>query len=169
MVSEPFAFRVAGRSSARSSLGNADHMARHRYLTSPPNLTGMPPGVPYIIGNEAAERFSFYGMRSIVIVYCPGFLGIMQPDARANFALFIAVVYFWPIFGSIVAEGWLGKYRTVLYFSIVYCLGHFTLAFLDSQLAADIGRKWVLYAGLILIGIGSGGIKPCVSANVGDQ
>ena len=41
-------------------------MAKHKYATSPPNITGMPPGVPYIIGNEAAERFSFYGMRSIL-------------------------------------------------------------------------------------------------------
>ena len=144
-------------------------MAKHQYATIPPNITTMPPGVPFIIANEAAERFSFYGMRSIVIVYCTGFLGMIEPDARAIFALFIALVYFCPIFGSIVAEGLIGKYRTVLYFSIVYCLGHFTLAFLDSQWAAEIGRKWVLYAGLILIGFGSGGIKPCVSANVGDQ
>lgn len=144
-------------------------MAKTQYARTPPNISSMPPGVPYIIGNEAAERFSFYGMRSIVIVYCTGFLAMADADARAIFALFIALVYFCPIFGSIVAEGWLGKYRTVLYFSIIYCLGHFTLAFLDSQWASEIGRKWVLYAGLGLIGLGSGGIKPCVSANVGDQ
>ena len=44
-------------------------MAKHQYATKPPNITTMPPGVPYIIGNEAAERFSFYGMRSILIVF----------------------------------------------------------------------------------------------------
>ena len=44
-------------------------MASHKYLTSPPNLTGMPPGVPYIIGNEAAERFNYYGMKSILTVF----------------------------------------------------------------------------------------------------
>ncbi len=44
-------------------------MAKHKYLTSPPNLTGMPPGVPYIIGNEAAERFSYYGMKSVLTVF----------------------------------------------------------------------------------------------------
>ena len=42
---------------------------RSKYMTSPPNLTGMPPGVPFIIGNEAAERFSYYGMKSILTVF----------------------------------------------------------------------------------------------------
>ncbi len=144
-------------------------MAKHQYATSPPNITGMPPGVPYIIGNEAAERFSFYGMRSIVIVYATAFLGMIEPDARALFALFVALVYFCPIIGSVVAEGWLGKYRTVLYFSIIYCLGHFTLALMETSWAIQLGQKSVFYTGLVLIGIGSGGIKPCVSANVGDQ
>ena len=51
------------------SLGKGDHMAKHKYVTSPPNLTGMPPGVPYIIGNEAAERFSYYGMKSVLTVF----------------------------------------------------------------------------------------------------
>jgi POT family proton-dependent oligopeptide transporter len=144
-------------------------MAEHKYATSPPNITGMPPGVPYIIGNEAAERFSFYGMRSIVIVYATAFLGMIEPDARALFALFVALVYFCPIIGSVVAEGWLGKYRTVLYFSIIYCLGHFTLALMETSWAVHLGQRSVFYTGLVLIGIGSGGIKPCVSANVGDQ
>ena len=44
-------------------------MAGHKYMRSPPNLTGMPPGVPYIIGNEAAERFSYYGMKSVLTVF----------------------------------------------------------------------------------------------------
>ena len=46
-------------------------MAKTEYATRPPNTPDMPPGVPYIIGNEAAERFSFYGMRSILIVDAP--------------------------------------------------------------------------------------------------
>jgi len=44
-------------------------MAKHKYMRSPPNLAGMPPGVPYIIGNEAAERFSYYGMKSVLTVF----------------------------------------------------------------------------------------------------
>jgi len=44
-------------------------MAKAEYLTSPPKITTMPPGVPYIVGNEAAERFSYYGMNSILVIF----------------------------------------------------------------------------------------------------
>src|SRR6266542_859142 len=58
-------------------------MAKHKYLTSPPNLTGMPPGVPYIIGNEAAERFSYYGMKSVLTVFMAHYIlnqsGVLAP------------------------------------------------------------------------------------------
>jgi proton-dependent oligopeptide transporter, POT family len=144
-------------------------MAKHQYATSPPNLKGMPPGVPFIIGNEAAERFSFYGMRSILIVFMTQYIvnHLGQPDhmgdaeARQNFALFVSAVYFLPIFGAILAEGFIGKYNTIFWLSIIYCFGHFALALNDTRLG--------LLLGLGLISIGSGGIKPCVSANVGDQ
>jgi proton-dependent oligopeptide transporter, POT family len=144
-------------------------MAKSKYATSPPNIATMPSGVPYIIGNEAAERFSFYGMRSILIIFMTQYIvnHMGQPDhmgdaeARQNFALFVAAVYFLPIFGAILAEGFIGKYNTIFWLSIVYCFGHFALALNDTRLG--------LLIGLGLISFGSGGIKPCVSANVGDQ
>jgi POT family proton-dependent oligopeptide transporter len=152
-------------------------MASHQYATKPPNISTMPPGVPYIIGNEAAERFSFYGMRSILFVFMTKYLldqtgakNVMGSDEAAGYAhYFVVAVYFLPIAGALIADGWLGKYRTILSLSIVYCLGHLTLAFMDSAFGIGIGQRWVLFAGLLLIAIGSGGIKPCVSANVGDQ
>jgi len=144
-------------------------MAKYKYATSPPNITNMPPGVPFIIGNEAAERFSFYGMRSILIVFMTQYIvtssGVadhMAPaEARQDFALFVSAVYFLPIFGAILAEGFIGKYQTIFWLSIVYCFGHFALALNDTRMG--------LLLGLGLISLGSGGIKPCVSANVGDQ
>ena len=144
-------------------------MAKHKYATSPPNISTMPPGVPYIIGNEAAERFSFYGMRSILIIFMTHYLvtsagapdRMSDAEARQNFALFVSAVYFLPILGAIVAEGFIGKYQTIFWLSIVYCFGHFALALNDTRLG--------LVLGLGLIAFGSGGIKPCVSANVGDQ
>src|SRR5438477_1489513 len=152
-------------------------MATHNYLTSPPNLTGMPPGVPYIIGNEGAERFSFYGMRTILVGFMTQFMvnksGILagMPENEANgwFHQFVSSVYWMPFFGAILSDGWWGKYKTIFYLSIVYCLGHFTLATMDTSFGIHIGQKWVLALGLILIAAGAGGIKPCVSANVGDQ
>lgn len=139
------------------------------YLTAPTPSTRMPSGIPYIVGNEAAERFSFYGMRTILVVYMTQHLLNWQgqPDtmsdeaAKSWFHMFVAAVYFFPILGAILADAFLGKYRTILYLSIVYCLGHLALAVVPAQLG--------LATGLILIAIGSGGIKSCVSANVGDQ
>ena len=152
-------------------------MATHEYATKPPNISTMPPGVPYIIGNEAAERFSFYGMRSILTVFMTAYLvnrmGQLAPmgdaEARAWFATFVSAVYFLPILGAILAEGFLGKYNTILWLSIVYCLGHLALAFMDTAWGIGFGQEKVLAIGLGLIALGSGGIKPCVSANVGDQ
>jgi POT family proton-dependent oligopeptide transporter len=73
----------------------------------------------------------------------------------------VAAVYFFPLMGSILADVFFGKYLTVMTLSIVYCLGHFSLALNDTRIGLVIG--------LSLIAIGSGGIKPCVSAIVGDQ
>jgi POT family proton-dependent oligopeptide transporter len=148
-----------------------------QYATRPPNITGMPPGVPYIIGNEGAERFSFYGMRAILVGFMTQFLvnhsgvleGMPQNEAQGWFHQFVSSVYWMPFFGAILADGWWGKYRTIFYLSMVYCLGHFTLAMMDTSFGIAFGQKWVLAMGLILIAIGAGGIKPCVSANVGDQ
>jgi POT family proton-dependent oligopeptide transporter len=152
-------------------------MAKYQYATSPPNLATMPPGVPYIIGNEAAERFSYYGMKSILTVFMAhyilnnsGVLAPMEPNEAYKFShYFVTGVYFLPILGAIIADGWLGKYRTIFYLSIVYCLGHLTLAFMDSGFGIALGQRVMLALGLGLICLGAGGIKPCVSANVGDQ
>jgi proton-dependent oligopeptide transporter, POT family len=141
-----------------------------KYRTAPDkHLTSMPGGVPYIIGNEAAERFSFYGMRSILIVFMTtslmngsGHLAVMDKNEAAGwFHQFVAAVYFLPIFGGILSDGILGKYRTIISLSIVYCLGHLALAINETRMG--------LFLGLLLIALGAGGIKPCVSAHVGDQ
>src|SRR5438477_104940 len=123
-------------------------MAKHKYATSPPNISTMPPGVPYIIGNEAAERFSFYGMRSILIIFMTHYLvtsagapdHMSDAEARQNFALFVSAVYFLPILGAIVAEGFIGKYQTIFWLSIVYCFGHFALALNDTRLGLVLAR-----------------------------
>ncbi len=129
----------------------------------------MPPGIPYIIGNEAAERFSFYGMRTILVVFMTQFLMnragqkdlMADVDARIVYHNFLSAVYFFPLIGAVIADWFWGKYRTVLILSIVYCFGHLALALDDTRLG--------LYIGLTLIALGAGGIKPCVTAMVGDQ
>ncbi len=140
-----------------------------RYRTTPEVTEEMPRGIPYIIGNEGAERFSFYGMKAILVVFMTqylmgegGELDVMgDADARAYYHLFTAAVYFTPLLGALLADLAFGKYPTILSLSIVYCLGHLALALDDTRLGLAVG--------LGLIALGSGGIKPCVSAHVGDQ
>jgi proton-dependent oligopeptide transporter, POT family len=129
----------------------------------------MPSGVPYIVVNEAAERFSYYGMRAILVVfmtqYLRGATGQLEPmgevEARFYYHLFTASAYFFPVFGGIVADAWWGKYRTIIRLSLGYCLGHLALSLDETRLG--------LFTGLALIALGAGGIKSCVSAHVGDQ
>jgi POT family proton-dependent oligopeptide transporter len=82
-------------------------------------------------------------------------------ESKTYFHLFVSAVYFTPLLGALLSDIWLGKYRTILFFSLIYCLGFLALSLDSTRLG--------LGAGLVLIAIGSGIIKPCVSANVGDQ
>jgi POT family proton-dependent oligopeptide transporter len=122
----------------------------------------LPRGVPFIIGNEAAERFSYYGMMSILTIYLSRELKLGDTGAKEIVHLFATAVYFLPLFGAWLADRWLGRYWTILTISMFYCAGHGALALFE-------GNKNGVYLGLILIAIGAGGIKPCVSAFVGDQ
>ncbi|MBA4018317.1 MAG: MFS transporter [Pirellula sp.] len=139
------------------------------YRTSPELRSDMPPGIPYIVGNEAAERFSFYGMKAILVVFMTEYLrnsqGELAPmgkiEANKYFHLFESSAYAFPVLGALLADALWGKYRTIIVLSIVYCFGHFALAVDETRLG--------LLLGLTLIAIGTGGIKPCVSAHVGDQ
>ncbi|MES2503998.1 MAG: MFS transporter [Myxococcota bacterium] len=132
------------------------------YRTAPSSTEqGWPKGVPYIVGNEGCERFSYYGMSAILYTY------IVAMHGSGDFAtsvvhLFISGVYAFPMIGAVIADRLLGKYHTILWFSLVYCLGHFVLSMTEGSMAG-------MYVGLGLIALGAGGIKPCVSAHVGDQ
>jgi POT family proton-dependent oligopeptide transporter len=138
----------------------------------------LPGQIAYIIGNEGCERFSFYGMRNILTQFLVsstllyGFTELASVEAipktereaaaKEVFHTFVLGVYFFPLLGGWLSDRYLGKYRTILYLSLVYCAGNACLAlFIDSKAG--------FFAGLFLIALGSGGIKPCVSAFVGDQ
>jgi POT family proton-dependent oligopeptide transporter len=144
-------------------------MATTKYLTAPVKTDKYPPGIFYIVGNEAAERFSYYGMNSILVIFMTQFLmnaqgrGDHMTDAQAEgwYHTFVSAVYFLPILGAFLADAVFGKYLIILLLSVVYCFGHFALAMNDTRIGLVIG--------LTLIAFGAGGIKPCVSANVGDQ
>jgi len=144
-------------------------MAKEQYLTAPLKTDKMPTGIPYIVGSEAAERFSYYGMNSILVIFMTKYMmnSQGQPDHLADveaqvwYHNFVSLLYFLPLIGAFLADAVLGKYRTVLILSFVYCFGHLALAINDTRTG--------LFVGLGLIALGAGGIKPCVSAIVGDQ
>lgn len=149
------------------------------YRTSPdPKRTTMPPGIPFIIGNELAERFSYYGMRAILVIFMTTYLldssgsadVMTKEEAKSVYHTFTAAAYFFPILGALLADALWGKYKTILLISLLYCVGHGLLALMDlGPLLGIWDMRPFMYAGLVCIAVGAGGIKPCVSAHVGDQ
>ncbi|MAJ47465.1 MAG: hypothetical protein CBC35_09520 [Planctomycetes bacterium TMED75] len=153
-----------------------------KYLTAPIPTKSLPGGIPFIIGNEAAERFSFYGMKGILVMFMTGYLlalandpnGVPIADSKAmeDYHLFTSAVYFTPFLGAIIADIFLGKYLTIMLLSVVYCIGHGILALMGAQFMGmdkALDPYTFMVIGLVVIAFGSGGIKPCVSAHVGDQ
>ena len=140
--------------------------------SAPPIKSKFPRSIPFIIGNEAAERFSFYGMRSILVTFLvaqfynhthnAALTTVAEARANESTHFFVALAYFLPFVGGCVADWFTGKYKIILYISMVYCLGHLFLSMFDTNLT-------LFTCGMVLIAIGAGGIKSCVSANVGDQ
>jgi POT family proton-dependent oligopeptide transporter len=132
-----------------------------------------PAQIKYIVGNEACERFSYYGMRSILAGYITGAVlkGGLGQDADTSTSIihaFVAANYFMPLLGAWLADKIIGRYHTILWVSLFYCAGHGVLAY--SDFAGGVhGKMTCLYIGLALIAFGSGGIKPSVSAFMGDQ
>ncbi|KAG6550551.1 hypothetical protein Mapa_007920 [Marchantia paleacea] len=132
-----------------------------------------PKSIKYLVWNEFCERFSFYGLKTILALFMLDFLHLSETSSTELVHLFIVMSYATPLLGAVLSDGVLGKYRTILYLSIVYAVGNWVLtaaALPDTSSAA--GEKiafWATAGGLCLIALGTGGIKPCVSAFGGDQ
>uniref|UniRef100_A0A8C5N7S7 Solute carrier family 15 member 2-like n=1 Tax=Gouania willdenowi TaxID=441366 RepID=A0A8C5N7S7_GOUWI len=123
-----------------------------------------------LVVNEFCERFSYYGMKALLTLYFLTYLG-WDPDlSTAIYHAFSSLCYFTPILGAIIADSWLGKFKTIIYLSVVYVIGHVVKS---VGAIPTVGNKDVHIAlsmlGLILIALGTGGIKPCVAAFGGDQ
>ncbi|XP_046824212.1 peptide transporter family 1 isoform X1 [Vespa crabro] len=127
-----------------------------------------PKSVFFIISNEFCERFSYYGMRTVLTLYLINVLNYPDSTAIVIYHVFTMFIYFFPLFGAILADSILGKYHTIFYVSIIYAVGQLLLAFSAAPPLGLPPREFALL-GLFLIAVGSGGIKPCVSAFGGDQ
>src|SRR2546422_10770861 len=119
---------------------------------------GHPRGLVTLFFTETWERFSYYGMRAFLILYMVHALGFDDKHAGSVYGTYTGSVWFAAIFGGLIADRWLGHYRSVLWGGIIIALGHFTLAFHPLPF---------FYAGLTLVVIGTGLLKPNVSTLVG--
>ncbi|KAK7788795.1 hypothetical protein R5R35_010889 [Gryllus longicercus] len=128
-----------------------------------------PKSVFFIIVNELCERFSYYGMRTILVLYLTSILTYSEDDATVIYHIFAMFCYFFPVLGSMIADSWLGKFKTIFFLSIVYAIGNIIISLASASSTIDIPGRTLTIIGLLLIAFGTGGIKPCVSAFGGDQ
>src|SRR3979409_2412013 len=134
--------------------------------TSP--VARVPRQIPFIIANEGCERFSFYGMRNVLTMSPSATLLLYRPEPERNIAAtevfhtFVIGVYFFPLLGGWLADRFFGKYRTILWFSLIYCVG-------QGFLSAFPHDRTGFYTGMALIALGSGGIKPLGGSFMSDH
>ncbi|XP_067460539.1 solute carrier family 15 member 2 [Thunnus thynnus] len=132
--------------------------------------TNYPISICFIVVNEFCERFSYYGMRAVLTLYFLAYLHWDKDLSTAVFHAFSSLCYFTPILGAIIADSWLGKFKTIIHLSILYVIGHVVKSVGAIPMVGDKNMHIALsMIGLTLIAIGTGGIKPCVAAFGGDQ
>jgi len=124
----------------------------------------MPRGVPSIVAMEAMERFAYYGFRAVLTLYLRDWLGLSSSLAISAFEWTSSLAYASPLLGGWLADGVLGKYSTILWLGAVYCAGLWVLV-----VAAWRRSLGLSVVALVLAGVGTGGIKPCVSSFGADQ
>ncbi|XP_025198526.1 peptide transporter family 1 isoform X2 [Melanaphis sacchari] len=129
-----------------------------------------PNSVWFIICTEFCERFSYYGLRTVLVLYLTSILQYDEDESTIIYHMAVFMAYFSPIFGAILSDSFLGKFKTIVYLSLIYALGNFVIT--GSSLAISLSlnnQRYLALLGLVLIAIGTGGIKPCVSSFGGDQ
>ncbi|NXJ69826.1 S15A1 protein, partial [Rostratula benghalensis] len=144
-----------------------------------PSCFGYPLSIFFIIINEFCERFSYYGMKAVLVLYFKYFLQWDDNLSTAIYHTFVALCYLTPILGALIADSWLGKFKTIVSLSIVYTIGQAIMSVSSMNDLTDQNHDGspdnipvhiaLSMIGLILIALGTGGIKPCVSAFGGDQ
>ena len=145
---------------------------------------GHPTGIWVLCTTEMWERFAFYGMRAILVLYlvsvstketCPGF-GWSEADAYRLYGLYTSLVYLIPLFGGWIADRFLGQFRAVILGGSLMAIGQFFLAATefvrmgvgtDITMATDPTALLTFYTGLGLMILGNGFFKPCISVMVG--
>ncbi len=118
--------------------------------------------------NEFCERFNFYGMKAILVLYLTTKLFYTPDVATIIYHTFVMSMYLFCIVGAIIADSWWGRFKTILILSIVYSIGSVLIAIGGIE-PWNLPAAELTIVGLLVIAIGSGGIKPCVAAFGGEQ
>ncbi|PST93180.1 dipeptide/tripeptide permease [Photobacterium iliopiscarium] len=134
-------------------------------------LLGHPKGLFLLFGTELWERFSYYAMRAILVLYLTdktinGGLGWTTEEALNLYGIYTGLVYFTPLIGGWIADNILGQRRSIIIGGTLMAIGQFTLALPHSMI--DPNAVTVFYVGLTFLIIGNGLFKPNISTMVGD-
>ncbi|ROL41774.1 Solute carrier family 15 member 1 [Anabarilius grahami] len=131
-----------------------------------PSCLGYPVSIFFIVVNEFCERFSYYGMKAVLVLYFKYFIGWDNDFSTTIYHTFVALCYLTPIMGAIIADSWLGKFKTIVYLSVVYTIGQVIMAVSSIHDITDTNRDGVpdnmtlhialSMLGLILIALGTG-------------
>ncbi|ARC91534.1 dipeptide/tripeptide permease [Vibrio coralliilyticus] len=132
---------------------------------------GHPRGLFLLFGTELWERFSYYAMRAILVLYLTdatldGGLGWSTKDALDLYGIYTGLVYITPLIGGWLADNYLGQRRSILIGGALMAVGQFTLAMPADMLG--LGTVHTFYLGLALLIAGNGLFKPNISTMVGD-
>lgn len=128
-------------------------------LAVPLNLTKSrrhPAGLYVLFFTEMWERFSYYGMRSLLVYYMIKHLQFTQERSSEIYGLYTGFVYFTPLFGGMLADRLLGQRKTVIVGGVLMAIGHFLMAF-----------ESLFFPALIFLILGNGAFKPNISTQVG--
>ncbi|GFM28011.1 peptide MFS transporter [Novosphingobium sp. PY1] len=136
-------------------------------------FVGHPRGLFVLFYAEMWERFSYYGMRALLILYLTKFWLFNDGDASLIYGGYTSLVYITPVLGGYLADRWLGQRKAVLFGGVVLALGHLFMAWEGMQGVADPAVKQadpainVFWLALSLIIVGSGFLKANISVIVG--
>ena len=138
-------------------------------ISKPRNKKKHPAGLKYLFGTEAMERFSYYGMRAILVLYLtaqttaaiPG-LGLERSHALSIYAIYTSLVYLTPLIGGMLADRYLGARKSIFIGGLVMMLGECAL------MLSSASNMMFLYLGLALLILGNGFFKPNASTIVGE-
>src|SRR5271165_5200704 len=119
---------------------------------------GHPVGLYVLFVTEMWERFSYYGMRALLMLYMLNYFRMLQKDASTVYKVYTSFVYVTPIIGGYLADRYLGNKRAVIIGAILMAIGHFLMAFEE---------RMIFYSALVFLMIGNGFFKPNMSTQVG--